>query len=161
MFKDSAILEINQIFTPDDGNFFHNRRDVRIYDSEAAPLNRYHFHIPVFSLVRAPWTSEGTPLTVPDLADTVEQMLERRAAGVASLPTALSIRKFPTDPSSIKTAGEFVRNLKESAELQLKATEAELAAARQAALVAKKKREAEQAEFADFKAKKLLGANNP
>lgn len=78
--------------------------------------------------VLVPWSSTLPPLTVPDLADTVEQMFQRRASGISdNQPAALMMRTYPTDPHSIKTAQEMLVDLKSVAQTELETVNKQIA----------------------------------
>ena len=113
--------------------------------------------INIFRTLQPPkWTSSLPALTVPDLADTVEQMLARRTSGLTTSLTGpgLRIRQYPVDPSSVVEAGQMLKALQEVAQNEVDATKAQIKQRRQdlAQKNAIAKQEAE--EFAKFKASK-------
>lgn len=103
------------------------------------------------------WESVKPTLTVPDLADTVEQMLARRTSGIVTPLTGPSMRIYPVDPSSVVEAGQMLKSLQELAQKEVEVTKAQIKQRRQE--IAQKnaiaKQEAE--EFAKYKAAKKEG----
>lgn len=113
--------------------------------------------IPYQTAVVPIWESSKPALTVPDLADTVEQMLARRTSGIVTPLTGPSMRIYPVDPSTVVEAGQMLKSLQELAQKEVEMTKAQIKQRRQE--IAQKnaiaKQEAE--EFAKYKATKKEG----
>lgn len=75
------------------------------------------YTIPLYTLSSSKWVGNDTVLTEPDLADSVEALLARSAAGAPpqNKLIALNTRVYPVDPLSQQTAqrkiAEIVDNL--------------------------------------------------
>lgn len=96
------------------------------------------------------------PLTVPDLADSVEAMLARRNSGIPSGSTSgsLMMRSFPTDPSTIKTAGEVLRAIQDSSKKELEATNKQIQLTKIESAKKAKQAQKDAEAFAEFQAQK-------
>lgn len=84
-------------------------------DSETDEYNSaIHFR----TIYVTPWISDEPDLTVPDLEDTIEQMYNRRASGLKTQFNALGQRYYPTDPTSLQSAREFLVDYQRDLKLQ-------------------------------------------
>jgi len=114
-----------------------------------SPVGKFGF--PFQSGVVPRWQSLKPVLTVPDLADSIEQMLARRAAGVPETVAARTQRIYPTDPATIKEAGQVLESLKQSAEVELQAVNAQIELSKKEAARAAKEAAKEAELFEQFK----------
>jgi len=110
------------------------------------------FGIPFQSGVIPAWESSKPPLAVPDLADSIEQMIARRAAGVPETLSARTQRIYPTDPSTIKDAASVLKDIQLVAETELKTVNAQIELSKKEAAKAVKQKQAELEAFEQFKA---------
>jgi hypothetical protein len=101
------------------------------------------------------WTPSGTVLTVPDLEDSVEQMLARRQSGIESFNLRnqiVSSRPYPADPTSVETAADVLSKIKTQAETELKQKQDSVKQAQQTALKNAKAQQKQTEEFEAWKA---------
>jgi hypothetical protein len=96
-----------------------------------------------------PFLSSMPKLTVPDLADTLEQMLARRAAGI---PTTFmrTQRIYPTDPATIYTAAQVLKDIQTTAKIELEQTNKQIALNKQEAEKIAKEQQKRAKEFEEF-----------
>jgi len=99
------------------------------------------------------WESTFPELTKPDLADSIEAMLARRSAGIADAPLSLRTRSYPTDPSSIVTASDYLKTVQAQAQTELDAVTAKSKEYATQKAQAKKQAELDAVQFAEFKRK--------
>lgn len=116
------------------------------------PASKYGY--PFHTTAVKEWQSEKPPLTVPDLADSLEALLARRSAGIAGVGPTMSLRSFPTDPATIKTAGEMLREVRENAKMQLESAKLQIEARRIERAEKQVQDEKQRADFAAFLASK-------
>lgn len=98
------------------------------------------------------WESSRPKLTVPDLADSIEQMMARRAAGVPETLSARTQRIYPTDPATIKDAATVLKELQVTAKTELESVNAQIELSKKEAAKAAKQAAKEAALFEEFKA---------
>lgn len=98
------------------------------------------------------WQAQEPVLTVPDLEDTLEQMMARRLAGLSGNPPAgLGFqRAYPTDPTSVETASKFLAKLQAQTEQTLKEKAVIYEHEAQKRIEDKKQVELQQKEFKAF-----------
>lgn len=113
----------------------------------------YHFLHTFFSRQESlVWETKEPELTIPDLADSIEAMLARREAGLSQPTTLLTMRAFPTDPSTRVTASDLLKDIQEKGKQELLQVNNQIAATQAAQAEAKAKAEAEAKAFANWKA---------
>lgn len=130
---------------------------VAVVDGGPEGVDSYH-GFPFHTSVSTPWVSTEPKLTVPDLADSIGAMLARRTAGVEDAPTTLMMRSYPTDPATIRTAQDTLRDLTLAAKADLEKDKKAIVAHRRTKKAEAEKVAAEQKAFAEFQAnqKKLI-----
>jgi len=107
------------------------------------------FHTPISN---NPWISTEPKLTVPDLADSIGQMLARSASGISPIAPTLMMRSYPTDPATIRTATDMLKDIQEAGQKELETVKMQIAEKQKAQKTAKAQAEAEKKAFEEFKA---------
>lgn len=98
------------------------------------------------------YESDEPPLTIPNLEDTVELMLSRKIAGIQQQEfNSEGVRFYPTDPTSLTTALQFVKDRKLELEDKLKAQQKHIVETEKQARDKKQKDDADKKAFEDFK----------
>lgn len=100
------------------------------------------------------WETEGASLTTPDLTDSLEQLLARRAAGVQPVSSFLSQPVYPTAPDTLYTAQKLVKGIVEAKTVELEAAKAQLQLHEQETAAKAEQQKREQQEYQDYKSKK-------
>lgn len=105
------------------------------------------------------WTTSEPDLTVEDLGDSIEAMLARRESGLAAPATLAQVRSYPTDPSTEKSAVQFLKKLQEDGNAELEALNAQIETETKAKAKAEAKAKADREAFEAFQAKQQ--SSNP
>jgi len=122
---------------------------------ENGTTDPYFFALPFHSKLTPRWVSTLPDLTVPDLADSIEAMLARRASGLPAPTSAMmTMRDYPTDPATRVSAVEMLKQIQADGKEELKTLNAEYLTAKAAKAKAAAVAAAEQKAFEEFKAAK-------
>jgi len=144
------------LVTPSDDNLFSNQfYDVQVTEENKYPSSVVPFYFPFHMQTDAVWVSTQPDLTVPDLADSIESMLARRASGLPEPTSAMmTMRDYPTDPATRVSAVEMLKQIQADGKEELKTLNAEYVTAKAAKAKAAAAAAAEQKAFEEFKAAK-------
>lgn len=93
------------------------------------------------------------PLTVPDLEDSIAQMLARRIAGVKTQFNSLSERQYPVDPNSLTQALDIVKNYNADLQKKLQFQENHIVETIASEKIRKEKEKKDKEDFEAFKQK--------
>lgn len=124
------------------------------YDPTSASTAEGYVYYPFQTKENFVWNSLEPELTVPDQADTVEQMLARIANGTEVGGGSImmrSLRDYPSDPSQARETRALLDDLKKTAEVQLQQTQQQILADRQKRIQAQKAAEKEAEQYEAFK----------
>jgi len=128
------------------------RDSTFVLESRTISSSQSKWVYPLHSVTIPVWATDEPDLTVADLADSLEAMLARRESGLSSPTTLRTMRAYPTDPATQKSAVNFLKNLQQEGKAELEQLNAEIKAKADAKAIADAKAKADAEASAAFKA---------
>ena len=126
------------------------------YNPVSASTADGYYYYPVHTTELKPWNApdDAVDLTIPDLGDSIEQMLARRAAGLPEAPTAVmrTVRDYPVDPSTVRSAVDTLKSIQADAKTELDEIKSDMSNRAKLAAETKALQEKQQAEFKAWQA---------
>lgn len=131
---------------------------VKVWNSakalETLDTHALQWSLPQHMYILPVWSTSQPDLTVDDLADSIEAMLARRASGLAQPAAMSAMRVYPTDPSTVVTATDMLKQIQSEGKQELETLNKQIADDAKNKQIADAKAKKEAEEFAAFQAAK-------